>query len=169
MKYGYSYIQGKKEVKIFLKSFLYPGDKICDIGAGSGTYYYLLGSDYEWTGVDIWHDSIVYLQDKYDFLYEEDIRTFKYPKTYNLTIFGDIIEHLCVEDAQFCIKNAQRHSKNILIAVPYQLEQDPLYGNEAERHLQSDLTPEIFRQRYPDFKLIHEVPNLYGYYHWRSE
>ena len=42
MEHGYSAPAGKQEAKKFLKQYLYPNDKICDVGAGGGTYYFLL-------------------------------------------------------------------------------------------------------------------------------
>ena len=41
----------------------------------------------------------------------------------------------------------KEHTKAILIAAPYDYAQDEMYGNKAEIHLQSDLTPENFEER----------------------
>lgn len=169
MRYGTSWLKGKKEIKIFLKQQLFPNAKVCDVGPGCGTYYYLLGDGYNWTGVEIWHYAAKYLEDKYNHIYESDIRDFEYPEDYDLIIFGDIIEHLNVEDAQKCIEKARAHSNAIMVAVPYELPQKEIYGNKAEVHLQDDLTPDNFNERYPGFKLIYEVPGEYGYYYWKKE
>ena len=169
IKYGYSYPQGKQEVKNFLQSVLAPDAKICDMGPGGGTYYNLLGNRYNWTGVEIWHETAEYLKDKYNQIYEMDIRNFEYPTDYDLVIFGDVLEHMTVKEAQLVLQKAKSHSHSILVAVPYKLKQEAIYGNNAEVHIQDDLTPEIFNQRYPDFKLIYQIPNLYGYYYWEKK
>lgn len=169
MEHGYSTFVGKQEAKKFLKQYLYPNDKICDVGAGGGTYYFLLGRDYEWTAVEIFHENAEYLKNKYNKIYEEDIRTFDYPDFYDLIIFGDVIEHMSVEDAQKVLTEAKKHTKMIMVSVPYELEQDAIHNNEYERHLQPDLTPTIFKERYPEFKSIVILPQYgIGYYYWRA-
>lgn len=169
MEYGYSTYQGKQEIKKFLKQHLYPNNKICDVGAGGGTYFFLLGRDYEWTAVEIFHENAEYLKNKYNKIYEEDIRTFSYPEDYDLMIFGDVIEHMTVEDAQKVLAEARKHTKAIMVSVPYELPQDAIHNNEHERHLQPDLTPTNFNQRYPGFTPI-VIMEQYGigYYYWSA-
>ena len=43
--------------------------------------------------------------------------------------------------------------------------EDDIYGNPCERHIQDDLTDELFNERYPGFKLEFAYPD-YGYYFW---
>ena len=149
--FGTSFLAGKTEVGFTLNRYLKPKDKICDMGPGSGSYRNLLGSSYEWTGVEIWHPTIEFLANKYDHLYEMDVRDFTWPEDYKLVIFGDILEHLPLEDAQKLVKRAKHHAQMIMIAVPYNSEQDMEYGNPAERHIQTDLNPLNFIERYPGF------------------
>lgn len=169
-QYGDSFAAGKFEIADFLERYLRPRDAICDMGAGVGTYYELLGPDYDWTAVEIWHPSAEYLRTMYSEVYEMDIRDFEYHRYYNLVIFGDVLEHLTVEDAQRTIAKAKKHADMIMVAVPYLLAQESEYGNEAERHLQPDLTDEIFRERYPGFYPVfivyEERKPRYGYYFW---
>ena len=162
-KYGYSYPDGKNDVQQYLWRKLSKNAKILDVGAGGGTYRLLLGPDYEWAAVEVWHDSAEYIKPIYHKVYEQDIRDFVYEEDYDLIIFGDVLEHLTVEDAQHVLDAAKQHTKMILVAVPYCLEQGPLNGNEAERHLQPDLTPETFDERYPGFEVIFKDYH-YGYY-----
>jgi hypothetical protein len=168
MELGTTYHPELPEIVKFLKTKIQIGDKICDVGPGNGTYYNAIGKDYYWIGVEIWHNAVEYLKDKYDKVYEEDIRNFEYPEDYDLIIFGDVLEHLTVEDAQAVLKEAKLHSKAILVAVPYNYEQGPLYGNNAEYHLQPDLTFEIFNKRYPNFDLIWGS-NSNGYFYWERK
>lgn len=169
MYYGCSYPQGKPEIKSFLKSKLHPNDKILDMGAGGGTYWFLLGPDYDWTAVEVWHGTAEYLKDKYNTVCEQDIRDFNYTQDYDLVIFGDVLEHMTTEDAQKVLEKAKEHAKYIMVAIPYNLKQEPLFGNEAERHIQYDLTFDKFNQFYPGFKSVYQVPNKYGYFFWAKE
>lgn len=166
MYYGMSSPIGKQNIKNFLESKISPGAKILDAGAGGGTYYKLLGPNYDWTAVEIWHPSAEYIKQFYKKVYETDIRLFLYPEYYDLIIFGDILEHLSVEDAQFVLQEALSHSKSIMVAIPYRYKQNAIYGNEAEKHIQDDLTPENFNERYPGFTLVYSYNN-YAYY-WKE-
>lgn len=163
---GQSTWVGKEQVKNFLKLYLKPGMKICDVGAGGGTYYNLLGPEYEWTAVEVWAESVQHIKRFYNHVYQMDIRNFKYPEFYDLVIFGDVLEHLNVEDAQAVLKEAEAHSAAIMVAIPYNYPQNAIDGNEAEIHLQADLTPEIFNERYPDFEIIFKTDKLA--YYWKE-
>jgi len=154
MPYGTSWDIGKQEVKNFLLKKLPTNAKICDVGAGGGTYYNLLGPNFEWTAIEIFHETVIYLKNFYNKVYEADIRTFEYPEYYDLIIFGDVLEHITIEEAQECLKKAKLYTNAILVAVPYGLEQKEQYGNKAEIHIQYDLTPELFDERYPGFTPI---------------
>lgn len=170
MGVGGSYSYNKIEICNFLKERLYEegilDPVILDVGAGGGTYKYYFGPSYNMEAVEIWPESIEKLKEfKYSEIYEQDIREFEYPKVYDLIIFGDIIEHLSVEDAQNVLKKAERYGKHIMVGVPFKLEQEAIYGNEAERHIQSDLTYELFKERYPGYKLIIGRTDLYGYFY----
>ena len=161
--YGISYPEGKGIVVNALKKLLKPNDKILDVGAGSGTYWNYMGKDYNWTAVEIWADAAENLKKYYDKVYNVDIRNFTYFENYKLIIFGDVLEHLTVDDAQAVLFNASHHADYLMVAVPFKYPQGPLYGNEAERHLQPDLTNDIFNQRYPGFMALYLSP-MYGYY-----
>ena len=165
--HGYSYPEGKNSVRDFLWYNLKPGAKILDVGAGGGTYRHLLGGIYKWDAVEVWEPSARFIITWYDRVFGCDIRDFQYTEDYDLIIFGDILEHLSVEDAQRVLKEASRHSKAVLVAVPYCLPQEAINGNEAERHLQPDLTHTIFNERYPGFKRIHGS-KYYGYYYRKN-
>ena len=38
-----------------------------------------------------------------------------------------------------------------MIAIPYQYKQGEIFNNKAEIHIQDDLTPELFDERYPGY------------------
>ena len=103
------------------------------------------------------------LKGKYRSVEVCDIADLKY-EWYDLVIFGDVLEHMTVEKAQEVLAYARAHSKDQLIAVPWKLKQGAVDGNEYERHIQDDLTEEIFAERYEGYEPIW-VNHLYGYYH----
>lgn len=166
MNLGDSTFYGKSLIRDFLLSHFNPESLILDVGAGKGTYKQLLGEDYRnIDAVEVWPEAVSLLTQTYNNVYQIDIRDFKYPKNYDLIIFGDILEHLTVADAKKVLNEAEKHSKHILIGVPYNYKQGVLYGNELERHLQDDLTFEIFKIRYPGYKFLFGRFDFYGYYY----
>lgn len=172
-EYGFSYPWGKPEITEILLPKLPSGATILDVGAGEGVYKDFLGDNFQWEAVEIWPETANYLKDKYNVVYETDICDFSYPKKYDLIIFGDVIEHLSIPKAKKVLTTAKLFSKIILIAIPYQLKQNMLYGNPSEYHVQSDITLDNFKERYPGFELAHLVTQkkkpVYGYYLYEGE
>lgn len=164
-----SYQKGKPEIKWFIVSHLPKGAECLDVGACDGEYYNLLGDYLVMDAVEVWEPNVkqYHLMDKYRDVYVKNIKDVFY-NHYDLVIFGDIIEHLTVEDAQKVIEYAKEHSDMVIVAVPYRFEQDALYGNPYERHIQDDLTEDIFMERYKGFTL--QVPYFnYGYFVWERK
>lgn len=160
-----SYSFYKQEIKEYLISKFDNKARILDVGSGEGTYYNLL-SDYfkEIDGVEVFKPNIMNfnLKNKYHRIYNIDIKDFKYEK-YDIIIFGDIIEHLEIKEAQEVLKYAYDRCKEMIVAVPYELEQGIEEDNIYEIHKQADLTPENMKERYPMLKLLYKN-ELYGYY-----
>jgi len=139
--------------------------EILDVGAGSGTYYNLLGKWYKnIDAVEIYESNIYYynLLEKYRRCFNVDIINFEY-SFYDLIIFGDVIEHMTVQDAQKVIDYAYDRCKNLIVAVPYLLSSGAGNQNVHEIHIQNDLTKDVVADRYPKLKLLYGN-NLYGYY-----
>lgn len=159
-----SYQQGKTEVKWLIARMVKKGARGLDVGACDGVYWLLLHDIIDLDAVEIYEPNIERndLVHKYGVVYNMDIKDLKYDH-YDVVIFGDVIEHMTVEDAQATLAYAQEHADLVIVAVPYRYRQGPIYGNPWERHIQDDLTHEIFMQRYPGFKLQFGYPN-YGYY-----
>ena len=163
MAFSYSFF--KNDVKLYIMSRFKSDAKILDVGAGEGTYYNLLHDVYKnIDAVEVFKPNIdkYKLEEKYNKVYYSDIKDLKYDD-YDLIIFGDIIEHLEVEEAQKVLEYADEHSKEMIIAVPYELEQGIAEENIYEIHKQADLTPKIVLERYPMLKLLYKN-DLYGYY-----
>ena len=77
-QHGFSYPMGKQTITDFLKTKIPKGALILDVGPGEGTYRNYLGIDYIWEAVEIWHPTVEFLKNKYDIVYESDIRNFQY-------------------------------------------------------------------------------------------
>jgi SAM-dependent methyltransferase len=156
---------GKSEILAYLEGY-FRGDKkspkFLDIGCGQGTYAHLLRSE-GYANIDGVEGCQKYvdefgLRSKYNKLNVCKVQDFEATEHYDVAIFGDVLEHLEVEEAQKVIS----YFKNIILpgviiaSVPYKLPQDAWGGNELEIHRQADLTRELFLQRYPGFRLLHE-------------
>lgn len=159
-----SYSKGKNEAVQWIRANFKEGAEFLDVGACNGKWSMLIGGDYVMDAVEVWFDNIVKyaLPSKYRMVVCSDIKNFKYVH-YDLVIFGDVLEHMTIEDAQAVVNYAREHCDNMLIAVPFLYEQGAKNGNPYEIHLQPDLTPEIFDERYPGFKPIF-ISDDYAYY-----
>jgi len=161
----YSYTLFKEEVKLHFFKNVVPRVKILDVGPGCGTYSHLLRERFEdMDALEIFEPYVEAfdLRKKYNNVIIGDIRNFDF-SSYEYIIMGDVLEHLSVEDAQAIVKKIEELDILCLIAVPYKYEQGTYMDNVHETHLQPDLTPELFAERYPTFKLL-IGDDKYGYY-----
>lgn len=158
-----SYDYGKAEVCAWVRKEFRRDAMILDVGAGDGKWRRLLP---EYRFMDA-VEAFVPNADKltgYSVVYTKDIRGLNY-LWYDLIIFGDVIEHLSKIDAQCVLDYAWPRCRDMIVAVPFRLAQGAIYGNPYERHIQDDLTPEIFRERYPRLEVLHDPGHGYCYYH----
>ena len=155
---------GKEEAIKWIKDHYQRGATCLDVGACDGKYGKLLNDYLTIDGVEIYAPNIIKhrLADIYRHIYNEDIRNLPY-EHYDLIIFGDILEHMSVEDAQKVIEYAFPRCENFLIAVPYQWVNRSHYGNPWEVHIQDDLTPKNVLERYPNIQPLF-IFERYGYY-----
>lgn len=155
---------GKKEVIEWIHQNFNRNDTCLDVGACDGKWHQLLGDYLDMDAVEVFAPNITkyWLTHKYNTVYYADIREFSYD-FFDLIIFGDVIEHMSVEEAQAVLAYAYPRCKDMVVAVPYQWHQDAIYGNPYEKHIQEDLTHEIFMKRYKGFKSLALFGN-YGYY-----
>lgn len=159
-----SYDVGKKEVVSWIHENFPKDSTILDVGACDGKWRQLLRDYVDIDAVDIWEPNCRNIKPMYRNVFCKDITTLKYLK-YDLIIFGDVIEHMEVADAQKALKYAMNKCKDMIVAVPYRYPQGELYGNPYERHIQDDLTPEIFAERYPDLEVLINPGHNYCFYH----
>lgn len=160
-----SYATYKKEITDYLKNNFDRNVKILDVGAGEGTYLPFL-QDYftNIEAVEVFKPNIdnFNLEQRYNRVYNINIIDFNY-EFYDIIIFGDVIEHLEINDAQKVLKYAFNRCKEMIVAVPYLSTQGIEENNIYEIHKQDDLTDEIMKERYPYLKNVFKNEK-YGYY-----
>lgn len=160
--HGGSYKFFKEDLRNYLINKYPFKSEILDVGAGSGTYALLLGDYFELDAVEVYKPSADFIEGRYRKVFNEDIRNFKYGQ-YDVILFGDVLEHLEVNEAQKVLEEAIAHANEVIVAVPYQYKQGAVGGNEYEIHKQDDLTPELMIKRYPYLRLLFGN-DKYGYY-----
>lgn len=156
---------GKVQITAWVKQTWWRGGTCLDVGACDGKWFYLLGDYLRMDAIEIFYPNIekYFLKERYNKVFHEDIRNFKYPY-YDYIIFGDVIEHMTVEEAQAVLEYANPRCRDLIIAIPFLYQQDEIDGNKNEIHIQSDLTKEIFAERYPGYECLW-ADNSYAYYH----
>lgn len=146
-------------------------NSILDIGAGSGTYFDLLSPhlpDVEWTGVEVWEAYIdrFDLAGKYQNLINKDVRLIDFEKEprRDLTLFGDVLEHMTKEEAQKIIAGILPKSRAIMISIPViHYPQGEVDGNPYERHIKDDWSHQEVVDSFPDILtvFIHDHIGVY--------
>lgn len=162
-----SYDYGKPEICAWVRRHFSPDATILDVGACDGKWRKLLPEYPNMDAVEAFEPNAKRLQG-YREVYHSDICDFGY-EWYDLIIFGDIVEHLSVDAAKSELEYARDRCRDLIIAVPFRYEQGALYGNPYEVHVQPDLTPENFAERYPGFEVLLRARDNYCYYHKGAE
>lgn len=158
-----SYEYGKAEVCSWIRERFPVDAEILDVGAGSGTWRALLPEYEKMDAVEVFRPNVEKLKG-YRLKFFADIRGFCYDR-YDLIIFGDVLEHLTVEAAQTALAYAAPRCRDMIVAVPFLYPQEPVGGNPYERHVQDDLTAELFAKRYPSLEVLFDTGKQYCYYH----
>ena len=161
-----SYYFGKDIVCAWIRKNFSAGTEILDVGACDGIWRQLL-PEYTMDAVEI-HGPNADRLHGYRKVFRRDVDGLDY-EHYDLIIFGDVIEHMDVPTAQKVLKYASERCKDMIVAVPFEYPQGELYGNPWERHLQADLTPKIFAERYPDLEVLHDTGARYCFYHKKQK
>lgn len=154
---------GKTIVVDWIRKNFPPDSKILDVGACDGKWRNLLPEYTRMDAVERFPPNAEAIAHLYGKVFCTDVAKLHYG-FYDLVIFGDVIEHMEVHEAQMALRYAKRKSRDVLIAVPFLYPQNEIYGNPYERHIQDDLTDEVFKRRYPGFKVLHDTQRGYCYY-----
>ena len=158
-----SYPYGKDIVCEWVRENFSTDSLILDVGACDGVWRRLLHEYNRMDAVEAFAPHMAKLG-SYRNAYNVDIRDYRYV-WYDLIIFGDVIEHLSPEDARAVLDYAKPRCRDMIVAVPFQYKQGEIYGNKWERHIQDDLTPELFDDRFPGFTVLCRPTEDYCYYH----
>ena len=161
-----SYDYGKTDIVAYICNNFKYGSTCLDVGACDGKWSTLLSHQLVMDAVEIWAPNIIEwnLKWKYRNVYNTDVADLEY-EWYDLILFGDVIEHMPVDRAQAVLEYAQPRCRDMIIGVPFNYPQEAIYGNPYEEHIQPDLTPEIFNERYPGYELLCQPVPGYAYYH----
>lgn len=158
-----SYEYGKEQVCALVRHYFPKESTILDVGACDGKWRHKLPEYPNMDAVEAFAPNLANLAG-YRNVFHTDIRGFEYDY-YDLIIFGDIIEHLTVEQAQAVLEYAIPRCRDMIIAVPFLYWQGAIGGNPYEVHIQDDLTAENFAKRYPGFEVLCDTGFNYCYYH----
>lgn len=169
---------GKLEIRDFLLQFCSKETRVLDVGPGQGNYSFLLRQHVGSIDACEIHKPYIRrhkLEEKYDTVYNMSVTDFHDFDKYDLIIMGDVLEHLTVDESKEVIEKC-KNVNQLMIAVPFEMKQSAEFGKPAsEEHVQDDLTPEIFLERYSNFDpailvkrqrkfKIHASDYSYGYY-----
>ena len=149
MPFSYSYF--KEEFNNHLFENFSIEIEILDVGAGCGTYGELLKQDFKnIDAIEIYEPYMKQFElDKiYRSVYIGDVKELNL-FLYNHIIMGDVLEHMSIEDAQQLLDKIHQNNIYCMVAIPYKMPHGDVGGNKYERHLQDDLTHDIFIERYP--------------------
>lgn len=152
----YSSDENRQYVSDFVMTVIKP-DSIMDVGAGSGTYADLLQplcDTWEMIAVEVWNPYVERfgLKVKYDWVYECDIRDME-DLCYDLIIFGDVLEHMSLEDAKAVWNRAGEQATWGMISVPIvHWPQGAEEGNPYEVHVQEHLHVENMLEHFGPFE-----------------
>jgi SAM-dependent methyltransferase len=140
----YSDFDGKDEIVSWVRA----NDikTVLDVGAGAGTYAILFKENNitlkQIDGVEIWEPYLnrYVLKEHYTNIFLSDIRDWG-DFTYDLVIFGDVLEHMSKEDAISLWDRTSKSAKYAIISIPIvHLPQGAWEGNHYEKHVKDDWT-----------------------------
>ena len=130
--------------------------RFLDVGPGIGTYTTFRQPDQLWTGVEVWAPYVkaFQLEKLYDSVVVCDVRYLNWNKValIDVSIFGDVLEHMSKEDALETVDAALTHSRIALVSLPLiHSEQGEVHGNPFEAHVKPDWTNSEALEAFPDW------------------
>lgn len=144
--------EGKAQIKEWVENVQISYSKIIDVATGQGTYKNLFGDmpnlkNCQWHGIEIWPRWIkkFALKEKYDVLFEHDVRTFDYSNygPYDIAFVGDVLEHMTKDEAISLVNILKENVNHIFISIPIvYMPQGADGGNPYEVHVKPDWSHE---------------------------
>lgn len=131
---------------------------VLDVGAGSGTYSKIIKPIHPHTciiGVEIWakYIEMFNLTAQYDAVIVSNILDLPDIHALDLTIFGDVLEHLTEDEAIKVVDRFRKLSRYVLIAIPIiEMKQGEALGNPYEVHKVPDWTHEKAMKKFNGIK-----------------
>ena len=160
---------GKPEAVEWVRKNVPKDADILDVGACDGKWRNLLPDYPNMDAVEAYKPNASRIEKLYRKIYTRNVYCMEYERHYGLVIFGDVLEHMEVHQAQAVLAYAKEHADRILVGVPFLYEQGALGGNPFEIHVQHDLTAELFAERYPGFSVLVQPSDRYCFYIWTKE
>ena len=151
-----SYPYFKKEIKKYLKEKYTKDATVLDIGAGSGTYYYLLKDCFD--KIDCIEGDLEIIKEAeleklYNKVFNIDACDFEFDY-YDIIIMGDCMEHIAYDKAVKLVNYLYDKCRELVIVIPYNLKMEECEGKPYSSHKQDDLGPDNMLIRYPMLKLV---------------
>jgi predicted TPR repeat methyltransferase len=155
--------EGKAQIKEWVSTIYPEYFHILDVATGQGTYYNMFNDldnlkNCKWTGIEIWPRWIkkFALKEKYNTLFQEDIRTFDYnAQTPNIDIAfaGDVLEHMTKVEAIALVSKLLEVTDNLIVSIPIvYMPQGADGGNPYEIHVKPDWSHEEMLESFPQIK-----------------
>ena len=152
--------EGKQEIVNWCKE-LSNINVIVDVGAGSGTYYKMLARKNKvfpkanWIAIEAWKGYISQyeLEEKYKTVINQDARQVNFSDIggVDLTIMGDMLEHMTKEEAIALVANVANTSRYAIISIPIiHYPQDEYEGNPFEVHVKDDWSHAEVMETFPN-------------------
>lgn len=146
----------KDQTKEYLITNYNENCTILDVGVGEGFYINLLKDHFShFDGVEVFAEYIEQfdLKNRYNNIFNINILDFEFD-FYDIIIMGDILEHIELEDAVPLVERLIKKCNELLVILPFNLEQEIVNNNIYERHLQPYLNEEKMNEFYPGLELI---------------
>lgn len=155
----------KREVAAHIRVQLADGAPAVDIGPGAGWWADLVGIG-RMDAVEVFGPYVdrYGLRQKYRTVTVNTVTAVD-PSAYGwrYAIMGDVLEHLTAEDAQYVVRTWTAAGVRLMVALPFLSPQDATADNDHEAHLQTDLTPEVVAERFPELRPL-ALADGYGYF-----
>lgn len=174
----YSSKEGKYTIVSWVEEKKHTINTVLDVGVGSGTYKHWLAEKRKilrhatWLGVEVWDPYIkeFNLEERYSKIFKTDIRQLDWSNigAVDLTIVGDVLEHISKEDAIALVNNILKFSNFCIISIPVvHYPQDEVYNNPYEKHIKDDWSHVEMTNTFSSFIKKFEIGNEIGVY-WLS-